>query len=265
MNQEQVKARLLELDDTSPDFTLLFSGKSSRKVDGLYKPEEKEIIIHNKNHADDNQLMYTAIHEFAHHVHFSTSAKVTTSRSHTIDFWNIFHKLLFKAEETGIYSSIFSKDDRFVKLTKMIKEKYLAFNGSLMKEFGDLLKQAYALCLETRSSFDDYVDRVLQLHRTAAKTIMKVHELDINPNIGYENMKFVARIKDEGERREAEKAFDDGMTPDMAKVEFGRPNPPKDKLDELVHEKERLERQLEIITVRLAKVEKKIEEAKQRI
>ena len=49
MNQDQVKQKLLQLEKVDVDFTVTFSGKRSRKVDGLYYPDRMEMIIHNKN------------------------------------------------------------------------------------------------------------------------------------------------------------------------------------------------------------------------
>ena len=65
MNQDQVKEKLLQIDGEVADFSVVFSGKTSKKVDGLYHPEKQEIVIHNKNFEDDNALIYTAVHEFA--------------------------------------------------------------------------------------------------------------------------------------------------------------------------------------------------------
>ncbi|MGP1510875.1 MAG: hypothetical protein ACTTIU_10140, partial [Treponema lecithinolyticum] len=67
MNCEQVKNILLSIENTDLDFEMIFSGKESKKVNGLYKPETREIILHNKNFKTDNQLVYTAIHEYTHH------------------------------------------------------------------------------------------------------------------------------------------------------------------------------------------------------
>jgi Zn-dependent peptidase ImmA (M78 family) len=66
MNQDQVKEKLLKLHDCTEDFIVIFSGKKSKKVNGLYKPDKREIIIHNRNLDNDNLLLYTAIHELAH-------------------------------------------------------------------------------------------------------------------------------------------------------------------------------------------------------
>src|SRR4030042_5347219 len=197
MNQDQVKEKLIRLEPDVEDFTVTFSGKTSKKVDGLNKPESREIIIHNKNHEDDNILMYTAIHEYAHHIQFCRSATVVTSRSHTTVFLDIMHRLLFKAEEMGIYVNIFEKDPELVELAGRIRDNYLDANAVLMKNFGEILTEAQKLCMKKHASFDDFMDRVLKLPRATARTLIKIYGADIDPRIGYENMKTVASIRDD--------------------------------------------------------------------
>ena len=94
MNQDQVKNILLQIEDTSLDFSLVFSGKASRKVNGLYKPETREIILHNKNFANDNEMIYTAIHEYTHHKQCEKEGAARSTRHHTQAFWAMFHRLL---------------------------------------------------------------------------------------------------------------------------------------------------------------------------
>ncbi len=256
MNQEQVKDKLLMINSEVSDFTVTFSGKSSKKVDGLYYPDRKEIVIHNKNFADDNQLIYTAIHEFAHHVHFMKSSAPVSSRSHTIVFYDIFHKLLYRAEELKIYRNIFETIEEFRTLTEKIKRDYLTKNGQLMKDFGSLLMQARELCRKYNVSFEDYVDRALSLHRNEAKTIMKTFVMDINPEIGYENMKTVAKIRDEDLRKGVEEAFFDNKTVDMIRAEI-RPEKEFDsRLQFLEEEKRKIEDTLNKLTERLVKIER---------
>jgi len=260
MNQDQVKELLLTLDKNVPDFSVIFSGKMSGKVDGLYYPDRREIIIHNKNFEEDGQLIYTAINEFAHHIQHSRSPVPISTRAHTNAFWDILHKLLFSAEEKGLYSNIFRKDDRFRSLTNKIRGEYLQANGSLMKELGALLEKAYALCLELNLSFDDYVDRELLLHRTAAKMLMKVSAMNLNPKIGYENMKTVAGIKDDAARARAEEAFTEGMTSDMVKAEINSYKKSGDAMNVLMEERDKIERSIDTLTKKLAKIERRIQE-----
>ncbi|OHD70210.1 MAG: hypothetical protein A2W19_05145 [Spirochaetes bacterium RBG_16_49_21] len=262
MNQDQVKQKLFLLDGNAGDFSVIFTGKKSRKVDGLYYPDRKEIIIHNRNFSNDDQLIYTAIHEFAHHLQHVRSVEPISTRAHTVRFWDIFHKLLYAAEEKGVYANIFKRDGRFTALTRTIREKFLSANGNLMKELGKLLAQAHDLCREHNASFDDYVDRELLLHRTAAKLLMKIHSFDIRPDIGYENMKTVASIRDDEIRSRAEEAFAQGKTSDMVKAEFIARNRPDQTLDVLVQERDRIERSIDTLSRKLAKIEKKINEIK---
>ena len=262
MNQDQVKEKLLQLDRNAGEFAVIFSGKTSKKVDGLYYPDRKEIIIHNRNFTDDSQLIYTAIHEFAHHLHHARSAIPVSARAHTNRFWDIFHKLLFLAEEKKIYVNVFKKEKRFVELTKRIRSNYLVENGTLMKELGSLLEQADALCQEHNASFDDYVDRELLLHRTTARMLMKIHSMNISPKIGYENMKTVACIGDDAVRARAEEAFAGGMTPDMVKAEYASRNKSDETLTVLLEERDRVERSIGNLTKKLATIERRIKELK---
>ncbi|MBN2443208.1 MAG: hypothetical protein JXJ04_17740 [Spirochaetales bacterium] len=259
MNQEQIKEKLLELKSDVPDFTLILSGKKSKKVDGLYHPDSKEIIIHNKNHDDDNQLMYTAIHEFAHHVHFSQSPIPISTRAHTIAYWNIFHTLLYDAEELGIYKNIFVTNGEFLTLTRKIKQEFLTQNGKLMKEFGHYLLEARELCEKYKASFSDYLDRILKLPRGTARPLIKVHTLNVNPELGYENMKTIASIPDQQERIEAEKELLTGHSPDMVKTKFKSKQRENEPIELLEKEKKQIKTRIINLTAKLEMIEKRIE------
>ncbi len=276
MNQQQIKENLQKLADT-PDFTVILSGKQSRKVDGLYKPQSREIIIHNRNMKGDNDTMYTAIHEFAHHVHCSSTGTPVSGRCHTREFWAILHNLLKKAEEKNIYRNAFKSDEEFTLFTRKIREEYIKKNGELMKELGGLLSKAKNMCIERHLSFDDYTDRELGIHRHIASALISVYGLDISPEIGFENMKTVASVKIPEKRTEAEKLFINRESPDYVKsVLAGRrdefpgglsagesEDPSNDVSARLVSEKkkimktiETLNRKLNDINARLKDIEK---------
>ena len=59
---------LLDIQESKLDFTVTMTGKESKRVNGLYKPETREILLHNKNFKTDNELIYTAVHEYTHHL-----------------------------------------------------------------------------------------------------------------------------------------------------------------------------------------------------
>ncbi|MFO8063760.1 MAG: hypothetical protein ACQETQ_06615 [Spirochaetota bacterium] len=261
MNQDQVKEQLLRLDDEGEDFSVTFTGKKSKKANGLYYPDSREIIIHNHNFDDDNQLMYTAIHEFAHHVHMTRSPVPVGSRAHTIEFRNLLHELLERAEELDIYRNIFRTNAEFMALTYRIRRDFLSPNGELMKQFGEALVEAQQLCEKYHARFEDYVERVLSLNTKSANTIIKTHSYDITPEIGYENMATVAGIADPDKRKEAEEAFSGGKSPDRVKAmlrEKSQENEEEPR-NKLLKEKRRLERTIQSLQDKLRSVEDRIE------
>ena len=261
MNQDRVKELLLSIEDVSLEFSVVFTGKKSKKVNGLYKPDTREILIHNHNFTDDNMLMYTAIHEYAHHAHACSKGGRITGRAHTAEFWSILHGLLQKAEEKGVYKNVFADSPELEELTETIRKRYLFENGALVKDLGKLLLQANEICGTIGARFEDYVDRVLRIPRVAAKTAMKIYQYNVNPSMGADNMKLVASIRNEETRAAAEGALLSGKSPDEVRVAVARKNPEEDPRDRLAKEKIRLERTIESLNRRLEEVERALEES----
>lgn len=264
MNQDQAKERLLEIRQCKDYFSVTFSGKSSKKVDGLYKPDTREIILHNKNFVTDQELMYTAIHEYSHHIQFSSSPVPLSTRVHTAQFWSLFHGLLYTAEKIGLYKNPFDSSREFVELTKMIKEKFLTVNGKLMKELGELLCKARSLCEKYRTSFTDYLDRILSIPRTGAAAMMKTHVLNIDPKIGFENMRSLTRIRDPQIRKEAETSLLSGKSPDMVRVQYMAPDPAPGPIEHLTLEKVRIEKHIKRLQDKVTEINRRLEEYRAR-
>jgi len=260
LSNDQIKKTLLSLRKSAHDFTVILSGKKSSKVHGLYKPDTAEIIVHNKNFKNDNEMMYTAIHEYAHHLQFTTSVTPISVRTHTTAFWNLLHTLLFEAEEKGIYSNPFESIEEFRALTGQIRGRFLEQSGTLMKELGKLLVRAHELCEKYGTSYSDYLDRVLVLPRTSASVIVKAHTLDLDPRVGFENMRTIASIRDGTVRVKAQEELRAGHSPDMVKAKYGPAAPPKDPRDALQAERGRIEQSIDRMKKRLKEIEKRLSE-----
>ncbi len=259
MNQDQVKEKLLQIDDDVEEFFLVFSGKTSKKANGVYHPDTREIVIHNRNFENDNALMYTAIHEFAHHVHFTTSAVPVGPRAHTLEFRSILHRLLVRAEQVGVYENPFESDAEFEALTRRLKAEFLQRNGEMMKRFGEALIEAERLCESRGARFEDYVERVLSMDRRTATTLMKLHSYDIDPSIGYANMTTVAGLPNGEKRAQAERAFLAGETPDQVKTEMrAKPNETEDPVRKLEKERSRIERTIRSLQTKLDEIEDRL-------
>lgn len=245
---------------------MVFSGKSSKKVNGLYKPESREIILHNRNFTEDNSLLYTAVHEFAHHIHFCTSPVPVSSRAHTRKFRGILHGLLKRAEAEGIYRNVFESEPEFRELTLRIRSEFIAKNGELLKDLGALFLRAEDLCRKHGARFDDYIERVLGMEKTTATTLIRAHDLDIPAELGYDTMKMVANLRKPEERERALNALAEGNTPDMVKTMI---NPAarkeEDPVEKLTAERNRIRRTIETLQQKLETIEERIEEYRESI
>ena len=260
MNQNEVKEKLLSIEDAPLDFTVIFSGKKSKRVNGLYKPDTREIIIHNKNFTEDNLLVYTAIHEYAHHMHACARGGHLSPRAHTAEFWAILHDLLEKAEAKDIYKDVFSDSKELEKLTEVIRTKYLNENGNLVKELGQMLLKAHQLCDAIGGRYEDYVDRILRIPRQAANLAVRMHQYNLNPQTGADNMRFLAGISSEEQRQAAENALLAGKSPDTVKTALRKKPEDDDPRTRLEKEKLRLERTIASLSRRLEEIERELED-----
>ena len=267
MNNERIKEILLDLEQPSIDFAVTQTGKESKRVNGFYKPDTHEIFIHNLNLKTDNELIYTAIHEYTHHLMTILKQENDPSygkacKVHTQEFWAKFGDLLHLAEDKGYYSIGWESNEELKNLTQDIKENYLTKNGQLMQEFGKKLARAMELCKEANIRYEDYIDRVLCLPRKSELEIRKIGAVEVNPSIGFENMKVVASVKKKDERQAVEQQFvEGGKSPasvrEMMKQQNAkaRGEDPKIKLE---REKTRLEKTIAQLTQRLEYVEESL-------
>jgi hypothetical protein len=255
MNHEQIKKLLLKVEDAPLDFSVIMSGKASKKYNGLYKVDTREIILHNKNFASDNSLVYTALHEYAHHLHSCKNGGKLPVRSHTQEFWSIFHNLLEKAEAKKLYSNVYAEQAELSKLTEHIRSRYIKQNGELFIELGKSLIKAKELCDKEGLRFEDYIDRILCIPRLAAKMAMKSFNYDLDPELGADNMRFVSGIQNEQEREAAENYLLSGKSPDSVKVALRQRQEEEDPRIMLEKEKTRLERTITTLSKRLKEIE----------
>ena len=264
MNQDQIKEFLLRIRKPEEEFSVVMTGKASKKVNGFYRYEERTIYIHNKNFKNDTDMLYTAIHEYAHHLQSCENSLNTVpgSRCHSRSFWALFHTLLDEAEAKGVYRPLYRTDPELTAAAKLLKEKYLTTNAAFMLEFGRELNRVRQLCLEKGVRFEDFVDRCLGLPRTEANAMITVSSSsNPDPSLGWENLKTLTRIRDEEMLSEAQEAFREGKSSDFVKELF-LPKAVKkvgDEKEALLAEKNRLERTIANLEKRLEEVVARLE------
>lgn len=260
MNQDEVKAALVSLHEPKVEFVLLFSGKSNKKVNGLYKPATREIVIHNRNFTSDNALFYTAMHEYAHHI-MITEKGGSTSRSHTNAFWAVVHELAGIAETKGLYSSA-SKAEAVASIDKNLTD-LLRQSGEILKQIGRALIEAQQACAASGTRFEDYVMRELKQTMPWAKACMAAAGYDLPAELGAENLKMVASIKSEDERAATIDALEGELSPQQVKAAKTETGKPDDVVERLELERKRIAKTISHLTDRLDEVEAALAEARE--
>jgi len=231
MNQDKVKDLLLNYcPEDKKDFSVIFTGKESSKVDGLYNRETKEILIHNRNFKSDNELFYTALHELTHHIDLYEKPVVNGQKQHTRTFYAKLNELVEQAIEKGDYVDFEAPilDD----IIETGKE-----HTRLLKKQGKQFVELYDLCQRNHCSFEDVVLRKTGMTGAEAKSIMKMYAVDVSEELPGDLARKVSKIKDNKVREEAEKNH--ALPPAKA---------PKDPEDEEV-----------FVTKEIARLEKRIE------
>jgi hypothetical protein len=204
MNQDEVKQRLLRLHDCAEEFTVVFSGKKSEKVNGLYKYDSREILIHNRNFIDaggnlnEQALFYTAMHELAHHI-LVTEKKQRGTRCHTRLFYTTLDDLADAAEQMGLYRPGIDGETQ-----TLIEEarKISADIARLQRDLGRVLCNLRESCGKNGLRFEDVVKRKAQISGTTMKKCEKAAALALPGGIGADLQEAIIGERD-GDGREA--------------------------------------------------------------
>jgi hypothetical protein len=260
MNQDQVKEKLLKLHDCGEDFTLIFSGKKSKKVNGLYKWDEHEIIIHNRNFHNDegineNLLFYTAMHELAHHIQY-TEHKQKSARAHTQLFYAILDDLVDIAEKKGIYKIPIDEDtQKLIDEAKDISCKIAA----LQRKLGQVLQQLHETCEKKGIRYEDVAGRKAQIARKTEKKAKKAHALNLPAEISVDIQEAAIKERDEEKAAAIVHAGQKGKSIDQAQKAVAKPVEQEDETVSLKKEKARLERTIASLKHRLEEVAEQLQ------
>ena len=197
INQDRTKQILLQLQETDTDFSITFSGKRSSKVNGLYRWELHEVIIHNKNFKNDNQLIYTAIHEYSHHIMWCKYHDIGKVPGHTNEFWSIMYNLIDKAEAQGLYKkypSDLAKEEMqtLVGRTKKTHEQIASLYRELGKTIQDIRKKA----VEYDVRLEDIITRECQINVQTARMAERAFVYSIDEPLSQDIQQLITRQKD---------------------------------------------------------------------
>jgi Zn-dependent peptidase ImmA (M78 family) len=266
MNQDEVKKTLLQVHDCAVEFTLVFSGKKSKRVNGLYNWDTREIIIHNRNFSNDSLLMFTAIHEMAHHILFTEMGGGKINRGHSQTFWATFYGLVDKAEAMGVYQPIIDNDTQ-----KLIEEARDISNqiASLQRKLGKVLDGIVNVCQKKGLRAEDMIERKAQISKKTMEASIAASRLDLPENVSVDIQQEAVRQKNVEKRAAIVAAGTEGKSVAQAKqaaapVKSAAPPAQEDETVSLIKEKRRPETTIEKLTHRLEELEERLESRKAR-
>lgn len=196
-------------------FTVVFSGESDRRVNGYYTPSRREITVNDRNFSTDPDIIFTALHEYAHHISM-TELGVSSASAHSPVFWATFHELLAIASDLGIYNYPF-KAEKFSKVTETLNG-LIAESGDIAIRIGRALVDAAELCKASGVRLDDYVMRELKQNPAWSKACMGAFFSSAPAQLGPDNQKLLASIRNPYTRRRIEKGLLAGMSQAQAKM-----------------------------------------------
>jgi len=262
MNQDDVLVRLKKLHECKEPFKLNFSGKKSKSANGVYRPASREIVIHNLNFTDDggrlneSALMYTAIHELAHHIQF-TEFRQKGVRCHTKLFHSIMDGLADKAEEAGVYKP--EIDGEIKELVREVKEISCAI-ANLQRDLGKVLAKLNEACVKKGVRYEDVVKRKARISVDTVNRVLMIAALDLPEGVGADVQEAIAKERNEEKRRIMSVTAQAGKS--VAQVrQAGSSSSTQNKeneFDYLLKEKERLEMKIKMLQQRLRSIVEKI-------
>ncbi|PKL40805.1 MAG: hypothetical protein CVV44_04135 [Spirochaetae bacterium HGW-Spirochaetae-1] len=235
-------------------FSLTYTGKKHKKIDGLYRPELREIVINNRNFSNDTELIYTALHEYAHHV--QNTVYFMKSNPHDTEFWRIFHELLFEAEKIGVYKNAVRGE--FKNTFDLLLEVNEKFNAAMMEFFLSMENLKEVMGPENINQFTDACERCLKLPRGEAKKISALARLG-ETGFQYNVMMKLAGMKDIS-------------GPALDKLRFEKPGQPADPAESIsyeifkhMHAGQKYETELEYLKDLKEKVGNAVERGKEKV
>lgn len=254
MTNEEIKNRLYRLYACKTDFTVIQTGKKSSRVNGFYNPATCEIHLYNKNFTTDNQLMYTAIHEFTHHVLISEKG-VKTARCHSGIFWAAFFDFVDRAVELGCYERRRSVETQeLIDTARQLQNEII----EAQKRLADVVAALYNSCSKNGERVEEVIEHDLQMTQKKSKNIMKMRHSSVSDEMA----KAIESAKDDESQELAKQAAAAGKTVDQVKAIAKRAAKATDddleNPEKLLREKKRIERTIEKLKDRLVQVEEMI-------
>lgn len=250
MTNEKIKEILISLEKADIDFSVTQTGRASKKVNGLYKPATFEILLHDKNFTTENELIYTAIHEYTHHLINCKQKKLgievkNGGKSHTTEFWAKFDDLLEKAVEAKIYTRERPEDlSALIDEAKKIDREIV----TLKKKLGKILSEIHEKSQKENIRYEDILSHDLNISKNTAEKCLKSQSIE--ENYGQDELETVLKVKDSQTRQDVIAGLEKGKTINQVSASIKK-DKNSSQYEKLTKEKVRLEKTIRQLEERL--------------
>lgn len=164
MNEQEIKAALLQLEHSEKPFSVLFTGKLSKKAGSRYSLNDSQIILHNRTFTAPEQLFAAAIREYARHLAGNSGPAV----------YRVHHdRLIAKARQSGAITIQTGGIQAQVDACREL----LAEHAKLERTIGQKLAELQRTCKASGIDFDIVTDHELKIARKTRKRCMEAGEL----------------------------------------------------------------------------------------
>jgi len=176
---KRIKEILTAIKEPGEDFEVIIKNEYNNKCLGLYDRWRKEIIIYLLTIDNNQELIETAIHEYAHHFLRNSTG------THYTEFWECFFELMEIAERKGFYSYNIDSCENLKKITAIINEHNLIKNRKIFKkEWYGIFHIILKLCKEINVNFEYYTVKHLGMEWYKKKNPYLSYRLFYRNNVG---------------------------------------------------------------------------------
>jgi hypothetical protein len=159
---QKIKEILTTIKKPKHSFEVIIKNEKSarkygRRCSGCYNYSKSEITLYLPNFNNNNELIKTAIHEYAHHFMHS-------SIKHQTEFWECFFEFLEIADCKGLYSCNIDSCEKLKKITSIINEYNMIKTGKLFKKGAKgIINLLNTLCIKNNIYFEYYCVKYLKM------------------------------------------------------------------------------------------------------
>jgi hypothetical protein len=248
MTAQQVREQLLKVYEGKEAFSVSFQ-RLPKTLYGKYLPLTRSIVVDPGKMANEGMLMYTALHELAHHICDHDKGQ-EAKRPHTKLFWGIYHTLLDRAEEAGIYER--SRDEAVMTLVERARAKDREA-AALQRELGGVLRELWETCEARGVRPEDAMERQAGFSRKTWQALLGAANLEGQEGIGLlgqDAQERAVRLRNkDGPLRDLFAGYLAGLS--MAQLDLGKEPRDADMLKKLEAERADLDRKIQRLQERL--------------